>query len=125
MSKAERICGIYALVSGIAIPVLWGILLATGLLAQDQTQPIYFTLLITGEMLTMLVLLVAGIGMLLKKSIGISMFPVSMGMLVYATLLGMGKFGQKGYPGLMFFFGVIALASVVITGIFLRWRKTA
>lgn len=120
MARWIGICGIYAIVSSIAMLVLWIIVARTGFIGDDLAKPVYLAMLIIAEGLTAMLLFVSGLGLLKQKPIGMRLFPMAMGMLIYATLFGAGKFGQKGEPGVMVFLLVITLASVVLTGLFFK-----
>lgn len=113
LSKLNKISAVYALISGIAMYVLWGIFYTTGFVAKSAgVSPVSFYILIGAECLTATLLLVSGYGLLAaKQKWAHRSFLVSMGMMLYAVIFASGQFCQRGNFLLAGFFTVIAVAT--------------
>jgi hypothetical protein len=115
MSKLTKISGIYAIISGIAMYVLWGIFYATGFMAKEVgATPVSFYILIGAECLTATLLLISGFGLFAKQKWALRLFFISMGMMLYAVIFATGHFSQRGNFGLAGFFAMIATATACL-----------
>jgi len=116
MEKLLKASGIYALVSAIAIGVVWAILLGFGFIREEiSAHPIQYYFLIGAEAITACLLLISAIGLFRKSKIALKLFYISMGMLFYAVFFAAGKFLSLGLP----YFAVLFAAVSIATGIFL------
>jgi hypothetical protein len=115
MSKLIKISAVYAIISGIAMYVLWGIFYATGFVVKEvSATPVSFYILIGAECLTATLLLVSGFGLFAKQKWALRLFFISMGMMLYAVIFATGQFSQRGNFGLVGFFAVIATATAFL-----------
>ncbi|HUI93105.1 MAG TPA: hypothetical protein VLX68_12730 [Chitinivibrionales bacterium] len=115
MSKIIKIFAAYAIISGIAMVVLWGILFLTGFSADKMSHtPVAFWGLIAAESITATALVCGGIGILKSKFWGNSLTFTAMGMLLYAVVFASGAFAQQKNILLSSFFVLIFCATAVI-----------
>ncbi len=115
----RKTAAIYALIVGLAIIGVWIILLVTGqdtrLQNELRTIPFEIGMAITSDMLTAIMLLVAGFGLIKKYNWAIKVFLLSMGFLFYSVVNAVGLYGQRGEVPFIIMFGVILMLAVTFT----------
>ena len=117
---------IFSLFCGIAMLVVWGILLTTGQFIELRTSPFEAVFLLVAEFLTAVSLILGGFGLLTGKSWGLRTDLTALGMLLYCTVYSTGIFGQAGNaPAAGFFVVVAALAATFSTTFILESAKGA
>lgn len=95
----ELIASIYTILIGIAMFCMWLILLVKREVPELTTKPtqIYFHLL--AELLTSIILIIGGIGLIMNQSWGVAIFFIAIGMAIYSTINAAGFYGQlKDWP---------------------------
>jgi hypothetical protein len=107
MSKMARVTGVYNLVSGICMLAFWIVARLAHWFEPEKA-------LLLPEILTILLLAGSGVALLRKKTWADKFAFLALGMLLYAVMLGCGKFMSQGQWGLALFFGLISTASAVI-----------
>lgn len=108
-----KTASIFSLFCGIAMLVVWGILLGTGQVVELRTIPFEEGFLLGAEFLTAVSLILGAFGLLTGKSWGLRADLAALGMLLYCTVYSTGVFGQAGNtPAAIFFSAIAALAFV-------------
>jgi hypothetical protein len=96
MNKITKIFALYAIISGIAMVVMWGIFYAIGFAADKMSHaPIAFWVLMAAEGITAMALVAGGFGIIRRKNWGRNLTFISMGMLLYAVIFASGEFAQQ------------------------------
>jgi hypothetical protein len=109
----KKAAGIFSLFCGIAMLVVWAILLSTGQVPELQTSPLETGFLLGAEFLTAGALIMGGFGLLGGKLWGLRADLAALGMLLYCAVFSIGVFGQAGNtPAAAFFVLVVALSAV-------------
>lgn len=109
----RKVAAIFSIVMGISMVSIWILLLASGQVPEVTTQPIRIAVHIFSEYLTAALLLTSGIGMLRGKLWADRVFPVSMGMLMYSVLTGVGLYTQQGNYAMTVMFAVFFTLAIV------------
>jgi hypothetical protein len=105
--------GIFALIMGILMMLVWIVLIATG--QHDfQTAPLESASLLAAETLTALALIVGGIGVLVRRPWATVIHIASLGMMLYTSLNSIGVFAQAGVLPASIFFAVLTLATIAL-----------
>ncbi len=105
--------GVFALVVGVGMIGQWAASFVSRQIPELTTEPIRIGFHITGEMITAVVLIVSGIGLIASASWAPLVFFVSVGMLFYTAIVSPGYFAQKGQWGWLVMFTVIIVLGVV------------
>lgn len=115
MTKITKLFALYAIISGIAMIVMWGIFFATGFVADKMSHaPVAFWSLMAAECITAAALVVGGFSIIRRKNWGRNLTFVSMGMLLYAVIFAAGQFAQQGNIFLTCFFIIIVCATSIV-----------
>ena len=102
-----RFAAYYAIVIGAGILIQWGLSYLNRQIPELTTEPVRIGFHIFGEIVTALMLIAGGIGLLLPASWGEVVFLVSMGMLFYTAIVSPGYFAQQGKWSWVLIFGLI------------------
>jgi hypothetical protein len=109
-----KTASIFSLFCGIAMLVVWGILLVTGQFPELRSKPFEARFLLGAELLTATALILGGFGLLTGKRWALKADLVALGMLLYCTIFSTGAFGQAGHAPAAIFFGAIATLAFVL-----------
>ncbi len=109
------IAALYAIAVGFIMIGVWSGLLAAGQVPELMTDPIEFSFHLIAEGITAVVLLVGGFGMFTRQRWALRIYLLGMGLLLYATLAGLGFHAQQGEQGLAGMFGILFLLTVFFT----------
>ena len=121
MEKLMKISGLYGLIAGIAIPVVWFFILSLGITGNVlSVLSLEYCFLLGAELLTAVLLAVSGIGLLRQNPLSMPLFYIAMGMLLYAVIFGAGKFFSLGIFAPAGFFSVIVLGTGILLILNLR-----
>jgi hypothetical protein len=105
--------GLFALIMGIVMALVWIVLIATG--QHDfRTAPLESASLLAAEALTALTLIVGGIGVLVRKQWATVIHIASLGMMLYTSLNSIGVFAQAGVLPASIFFAMLTLATIAL-----------
>jgi hypothetical protein len=115
----EKTASIFSIFCGIAMLVVWGILLATGKVNELRTSPYEAGFLLGAEFLTAFSLILGGVGLLTRKSWGLRADLLALGMLLYCTVYSIGVFRQAGNAPATGFFVVVATLAATFSAIFI------
>jgi CDP-diglyceride synthetase len=102
----------FAIGIGVAILLIWVWLIATGDIPELEPRPLGVWLHILGEVLTAIVLIVAGWGLATGKSWARKLYLLAIGMLLIAVIHAMAWYGDRGEGWFVFFFLAVAVAAV-------------
>ncbi|MHA2005685.1 MAG: hypothetical protein ACXABO_02495 [Promethearchaeota archaeon] len=95
----ELIASIYTIIIGIAMLCMWTLLLSKREVPELNTKPTQITFHLIAEFITSIILIIGGIGLILNQSWGVSIFFISIGMVIYSTINAAGFYGQlKDWP---------------------------
>ena len=120
----KKTASIFSVFCGVAMLVVWGILLFTGQVVELRTEPFGTTFLLGAEFLTAIALLIGGFGLLTDRIWGLRADLAALGMLLYCTVFSVGVFGQQGnLPATSFFILMATLAAVFSTMFILESAK--
>ena len=120
----KKAASIFSLICGISMLAVWGILLASGQVAELQSEPFGTAFLLGAEFLTAISLLAGGAGLLAGKNWGLRAELAALGMLLYCTVFSTGVFGQQGnLPATGFFVVITTLAAIFSTLFILESAK--
>jgi hypothetical protein len=110
MNKAAAI---FSILCGIAMMIVWAVLLSTGQVPELKTTPLEAGFLLGAEYLTAVSLILGGFGILARRIWRLMADQAALGMLLYCAVYSIGVFGQAGnIPAAAFFILVVALAAV-------------
>jgi len=113
----KKKAAIFSLFCGVAMLVVWTILLARGQVVELQTSPFEVIFLLAAEFLTAISLILSGYGLLTGKSWGLRAGLAALGMLLYCTIFSIGALGS-GNPPAAIFFSVIAILAFIFSSKF-------
>ncbi len=114
-----KTASIFSLFCGIAMLVVWGILLAKGQLVDLRSRPYQDGFLLVAEFLTAFSLILGGLGLLMAKKWGLSADLAALGMLLYCTVYSTGVFRQAGNAPAAIFFIIVAILAATFSAIFI------
>lgn len=115
----KTITGLYQLLSGSGMIVVWVMLFVGKQIPEVVTEPVRIAMHITAELATAIMLIFSGIHLLRRKHIHPLLFPLSMGCLLYTLIASPGYYAGKGEWGMVVFFG--AMLACVILLLFLMY----
>ncbi|MFW9894976.1 MAG: hypothetical protein ACFFD7_04150 [Candidatus Thorarchaeota archaeon] len=113
----ELVASIYIIVIGLAMFIMWTFLLGKREIPELSTKPtqIYFHLI--AELLTSVLLITGGIGLIMNQPWGLALFFISIGMAIYSTINAAGFYGQlKDWPMfiILISFSIISLIFAIL-----------
>jgi hypothetical protein len=103
---------LFALVVGLGMIAQWATSYASGQIPELETEPIRIGYHIAAEMVTALALIVGGIDLLYTQPWARTLYPLSVGMLLYTAIVSPGYFAQRGKLIWVFFFGLLVLLAI-------------
>jgi len=119
--KTRMAASSFCLFMGVSMIGIWVMFYLTGSIPEVQTKPIELGLHIAAEMLTAIVLITSGIGLVKRRGWARDIFSISMGMLLYTLIMSPGYFAQRGelaFVGMFSLFIIIALVLTVLVLVF-------
>lgn len=105
--------GVFALVMGIVMALVWIVLIATGRY-DFQTAPLEAASLLVAETLTALALIAGGTGLLARRTWATAIHVASLGMMLYTSVNSIGVFAEAGVIPASIFFAVLTLATILL-----------
>lgn len=95
----ELIASIYIIIIGVAMLCMWVFLLGKREVPELNTKPTQIFFHLVAELLTAIMLIIGGIGLLLNQPWGVALFFIAIGMAIYSTINAAGFYGQlKDWP---------------------------
>ena len=113
-----RSAGAFGILAGIAMLLVWAWLLATGNVDGLEPRPLGTWLHIAGEVLTAVILIVSGWGLLTTASWAGRLFLLANGMLLLAVIHAIAWYGERGEVGM-----VVAVFAVGVLAVFFAIRS--
>lgn len=104
--------GLFSLVVGSCMIILWCMLLFTGKVSELTTEPYRIMTHLLSELITALLLITGGISVFKTKKNTI-LLNVSFGALVYSVLTAGGYYLQKGEAAMVVMFGVFTVLTTI------------
>ena len=101
----KKIIAYFSILMGTSLIATWVVLFLKGSMPDDTALKL--ASLLTAEFLTGLSLIVAGYGVLTRRSWGLSLQLVALGMLLYCTTYSIGL-GEGGKTPILIFFATVA-----------------
>lgn len=121
MLKLIKFAATYSILVGISMIGLWTMLFLNNEIPEISSTPIAISMHIAAEMVTAILLIFSGIGLLFKKIWGLQTYMFSMGMLVYTLIQSPGYYAEKGEWAFVVMFAVIiSIALFFVTLSFLK-----
>jgi hypothetical protein len=115
MKQHNKLIGIFALISGAAMGVIWIIFAIAGIIQYLLTPgSITFIMLVVAEAITAISLIIGGIMVLKQAVCGEKIAFIALGMMLYGCLYATGKFFHEEYIFLGLFFGLISIVTLII-----------
>ncbi|MEP0761801.1 MAG: hypothetical protein HRF48_03605 [Chloroflexota bacterium] len=105
----------YAIVVGILMLAQWVFFIAAGEVSEFEDEPFGTALHIAAEGVTALMLIAGGYGLLKGRRWAFPIYPVALGMLLYAVIQAAGYFiDQRGWPLVIMFAVLFGLTLLCI-----------
>lgn len=119
----RRIASAYSIVIGIMMAAMWTVFALTDEIPELDTSPkeIYFHL--AAEFLTAAALIAGGLGLLLRRSWGYSIYLVSLGLLAYTVVVSPGYYAQREEYAFVGMFAVLMALDIVFIALSIRKRE--
>lgn len=114
--SANNLVGTYSVLIGLMMIVWWFFLLLSTQVPElkpDSYAPRLMIYHITVELLTGIVLIISGVGLLLSSDWARTLSAVSLGMLLYTSINSPGKYAQEDNLPMVAMFAVITILTVV------------
>ena len=89
--------------------LMWVFFLVTGSVPEFETEPIRITMHILAEVLTAILLIISGIGIIKQKSWAKMLTLLSLGMLIYTLIQSPGYFMETGEYIIVVMFAIMLL----------------
>ena len=105
--KVVRFPSWFAIFVGCSMVAQWSVFLVSGNVPELRTEPVRIGFHLAAELLTALVLMVSGAGMLAAKRWARPLLLIGLGMLVYTSIVSPGYFAQRGEMGFVLMFAVV------------------
>jgi hypothetical protein len=112
---------LYAIVVGLLIFGQWAFFLITRQVPELKTERVRVLFHIADEFLTTIVLIVSGIGLFTQQSWAANLYPVAVGMLLYAIIVSAGYFAQKHVWPIVGMFAVLLALTTISLAVF--WQN--
>ncbi len=120
----RKVAAVYCLFMGISMFGIWVMFYLTGGIPEIYSKPIELGFHIAAEIITAIILIISGIGLLIRKNWSYEIYLLSMGMLVYTLIMSPGYFAQKGELAFVAMFSVfIVIALILISLALLKKNK--
>jgi hypothetical protein len=108
---------VFAIAVGLGMIAQWTMSYVSRQIPELKTEPIRIGFHIAAEMITALMLIVGGIGLLAAQPWASIVYPSAIGMLMYTVIVSPGYFAQQGKRIWVLIFGVLlalAIASLLL-----------
>lgn len=110
----RKLAAVYCLFMGISMFGIWVMFYLTGSIPEIYTKPIELGFHIAAEIITAIILIISGIGLLIRKNWSYEIYLLSMGMLVYTLIMSPGYFAQKGELAFVAMFSVFIFIAIIL-----------
>jgi hypothetical protein len=121
-SAPQKFAGAFSLTLGIVMAAAWAYFMVTGW-TSFWNQPTTLSIHVLTELLSSVMLVAAGIGMLRSWSRGPALFMIANGSLLFTTMLALTAYGMTGHPFLMNGITIfLVIVSVYMVGLVYGWE---
>ena len=120
MTKMTRAAAVFAILMGVLMLIVWGILLVTGQEAEVSARTPSALSLLAAEFLTAFSLIVGGYGLFTRRKWGPRAVLIALGMLLYCVIFSIGVFAERGVAPAVAWFVFVTLAAAFFAGNLLR-----
>ncbi len=120
---ARKAGAIYAVVVGVMMLVMWPVLFIAGEITELQAAPVEIYFHLAAELLTAIVLIAAGVGLLHGAAWGMKLYLLSMGMLIYTVINSSGYYAQSGDFCFVIMFAGLLILAVFFSALSIRNKK--
>ncbi|MBN2045506.1 MAG: hypothetical protein JW757_10840 [Anaerolineales bacterium] len=103
----------FSIAVGAGMMIQWALSYFNGQIPELKTEPVRIAFHIAGEMVTALMLIAGGIGVLLASQWGVIIFLIGAGMLIYTAIVSPGYFAQQGKWAWVLIFAVIITVMIL------------
>jgi hypothetical protein len=115
-----RFASAFAIIVGLGMIAQWTRSYVSRQIPELKTEPIRIGFHIAAEMATALMLIVGGIGLFYARPWALTLYPLSIGMLMYTAIVSPGYFAQRGKWVWVFIFSVLVLLAIVSVLLFTK-----
>jgi len=109
-----RFKGLFSIVVGVSMIIMWCLLLVTGQVPEVATEPFRIAAHIMAEVTAALLLIAGGFASIRDNSRDSVLNSVALGALLYSVVSSSGYYIQQGGYAMVVMFGVIAVVSVFL-----------
>jgi len=110
MKKASAI---FSIAVGISMVLMWIMFYITGSIPELETEPARIGMHLSAEFITAIALIIAGWGLLTRKSWARPIYFLATGALIYTMIQSPGYFMQSGETGFVAMFAVFIILAVI------------
>lgn len=114
MIKLKKIAGIYAIIVGCSIILVWIFMLLTNNVPELSTNPTSIYFHIVAEVVMAIMLLVSGFGMLNKYKWSVNLYILSSGLLIYSLINVSGYYVNKDNLAMIIIFLISLITTLVV-----------
>lgn len=111
----KKVASGYSIFIGISMVGMWILFYTSGNIPELDTEPIRISMHIIAEILTAVMLIIGGLGVLYNKKWGKDIYLISIGMLIYTLIQSPGYFIETGDYGFVIMFAVMLVLAIVFT----------
>jgi hypothetical protein len=104
---------IFSILVGIGMIIQWTLSYFSQQIPELETEPLRILFHIAAEMITALMLISGGVGLMANWAWAVPVYLVAIGMLLYTAIASPGYFAQKGRWGWLGLFGILILLALV------------
>ncbi len=120
MTKMTQASAIFAILMGVLMLIVWGILLVTGQEVEVSAGTPSALSLLAAEFLTAFSLIIGGYGLFTRRQWGLRAVLVALGMLLYCVIFSIGVFAERGIAPAVAWFVFVTLAAAFVASHLLR-----
>jgi len=122
--RIKNVAAAYSVVVGLSMIAMWSSFHLTNAIPELKTEPIRVSFHIAAEVATGVCLIAGAFGLYRNKDWGVKAFLVSMGMLLYTSIVSPGYYAQRGVMEFVLMFAIITVVSVAFIAIsFVKFRE--
>jgi len=122
--RIGNLAATYSMLVGFSMIAMWSSFYFANAIPELKTEPIRVSLHITAEIATGVCLIVGAFGLYRSREWGVKVFLVSMGMLLYTSIVSPGYYAQKGVTEFVLMFAIITVVSVAFIALsFIKYRE--
>lgn len=121
--ELRKVAAFFCFFIGISMIGMWSVFLATGTVPEIETKPAEIGLHVVAEMLTAIMLIVGGFGLLYRKSWSINAYLFASGLLTYTLIVSPGYYVTRGEAAFVVMFAIFLVLDLLILALMLRKRN--